>query len=177
MKKQEYVGSQWIEDAKIEAAIEKSMKIEKWVKVNITAFPPDTTDRSKEVILHTYDLPRHMWQKYNWVIDWRMAKCKCKHPKLHVTIVLGFYDKKSGLELGFGTLISRLISLKANVTKWNNRLITYKERNKMDLFFNEGTDPIIMKMKTTILEYEYKIKLVENDIKRKLETKNKQVHS
>ena len=166
--KQEYVGSEWIEDAKREAAIEKALKIEKWVKVYIVAYPPDKYGVENEIVLHKYDLPREMWLKYDWVITWRRSKCQCQHPRMNVTTVLCFYDKKSGLELGYNSLMSKLVSAKANITKWTNKMERYIAQNASDMFFDPKDDPLAMKMKATIASYKGKVVEIEEEIKAKL---------
>lgn len=159
MSKQESV-SDWMELAKLHAKAEKET-VQPYVFVSLE----DTVTKEK---LHSYDIPREMFWKYEWVIHWRMAKLQCQRPRHRVAQYLSFYDRKTGLEYGFGSLLSKLVSQKAKITSTKNMILDYKERMKGDLFFDESTDPIIKNLECKIADQKNKLLDYENQIKDKL---------
>lgn len=161
MSKQESI-SEWMSLAKAFDTAEKDT-IKPYVKVILE----DTVTKEK---LHQYDIPREMFWRYEWVIHWRMAKLQCRRPRHHIAQYLSFYDKQTGLEYGFGSLLSKLTSAKAQVTLINNKIKDYKCKMALDLFFNETTDPVIANLKCKKNNYLDKIKTLEEDIKYKLST-------
>jgi len=121
-----------------EAKAERKLKIERWVFISI-----EYSERIGErKVLHTYDLPVDMKERYSWVIRWREAKCQCQHPRQNVKTYYSYYDKRTGLSLGWKDVLSKLISAKAQITKAENRELEYLSamRNSGDLFWDENTD-------------------------------------
>ncbi|MBR6931122.1 MAG: hypothetical protein IKH61_12990 [Bacteroidales bacterium] len=159
MSKQESV-SDWMGLAKAFDKAEKET-VQPYVFVSIE-------DSEAQEKLYHYDIPREMFWRYDWVIRWRIAKFQCQRPKHHINQFLSFYDKKTGLEYGFGSLLSKLVSAKAQITATENKIADYKERMKDDLFFDESTDPIIAKLRCKIETQKGKIRDYENEIKSKL---------
>ncbi len=129
-------------------------------------------DRTTNEVLYRYDLPRDMFWKYSWVVQWRTARYKCQRPRHEITYYLSFYDKITGLEFGFGTLLSKLTSAKSQITILENKMAEYKELMKGDLFFDESSDPNISKFRCKIETQRQKVKDYENEIKSKLLTIN-----
>lgn len=114
--------------------------------------------------LFRYDLPRDMFWKYEWVIRWRTAKLQIQRPRHRINQYLDFYDKKTGLEFGFKSLLSSLVSAKAQLTINTRKLDDYKAGMKYDLFFDETTDPVVAKLKCKIATYQQKIHELETTI-------------
>lgn len=56
-----------------------------------------------------------------------------------------YYDKKSGLSIGIGSDLSKLISAKAQVTKMQRVINKYIKENSNNLFFNEEDDELLNK--------------------------------
>lgn len=162
--KQESV-SDWMELAKAFDKAEKET-IQPYVVVDIE----DTTTKD---LLYRYDLPRDMFWKYEWVIEWRRARYICQRPRHKISCFLTFYDKKTGLEFGFGSLLSKMTSAKSQITMLENRLAKYKELMKEDLFFDETKDPNIAKFRCKIEAQRQKITDYENEIKNKLSKEKK----
>lgn len=119
--------------------------------------------------LYRYDLPREMFWRWHWVIDWRAAKLLCQNPKDGINHVLSFYDRKTGLEYGFGSLISKLTSAKANATIAANKLKEYIELQQGNMFFSEKEDEIVNKFKAKISTYKAKAAEIEKEIKAKVQ--------
>ena len=109
-----------------------------------------------------------MFWRWHWVIDWRAAKLLCHNPKDGINHVLSFYDRKTGLEYGFGSLISKLTSAKANATIAANKLKKYIELQQGNMFFSEKEDEIVNKFKSKISAYKAKAAVIEEEIKEKV---------
>lgn len=138
---------EWMQYAKDMAKAEKELKIEQWVIISFYR----TTERGEKVPLFKYDLPRKVADKYDWVIQWRRAKLICQFPKGNVTHTYCLYDKRSGEDYSFGSCLSSLASVKAQVTKMERRIKEYIEWQKQNnLFFNEQTDEMLQKAVTKL---------------------------
>ena len=138
---------EWMQYAKDMAKAEKELKIEQWVIISFYR----NTERGEKVPLFKYDLPRKVADKYDWVIQWRRAKLICQFPKGNVTHTYCLYDKRSGEDYSFGSCLSSLASVKAQVTKMERRIKEYIEWQKQNnLFFNEQTDEMLQKAVTKL---------------------------
>lgn len=56
-------------------------------------------------ILHVYDLPRAMLERWQWVIDWRKAKLVCKNIPVKKYGYINPYDKRTGLQTEFNYIL------------------------------------------------------------------------
>ena len=131
------IGKGWMQAAKDLAKAEKDLGIQKWVLICFYR----KNEKGEAEKIFEYDLPREVWLKWGWVINWRRAKLICMFPRGEVYNTLSFYDKRSGYEIGIGTSLSKLISAKAQVTKVQRSIdnyISWQRRNNM--FFDENTD-------------------------------------
>lgn len=131
------IGNDWMQAAKDLAKAEKDLGIQKWVLISFYR----KNEKGEAEKIFEYDLPRELWIKWNWVVNWRRAKLICMFPRREVYSTLSFYDKRSGYEIGIGTCLSKLISAKAQVAKVQRSIdnyISWQRRNNM--FFDENTD-------------------------------------
>lgn len=131
------VGYDWMQAAKDLAKAEKDLGVQKWVL--ITFYRKNEKGEAEKIF--EYDLPRELWIKWNWVVNWRRAKLICMFPRGEVYSTMSFYDKRSGYETGINTFLGRLISAKAQATKVQRSIdnyIAWNRRNNM--FFDENTD-------------------------------------
>ena len=158
--KQESV-SDWMALAKAYDKAEREQDVEPYVIVSLR-------NKRTDEELYRYDIPRALFWRWHWVIDWRSAKLLCQNPKDGINHVMAFYDKTTGLEYGFGSLISKLTSAKANVTITQNKLQAYRERQQGNMFFDEKEDEIANKFKAKISAYKVKIAEIEEEIKAKV---------
>lgn len=163
--KQESV-SDWMELARIYDKAEKEQKVVPYMVVVLR------NKRTNE-ILYRYDLPRDMFWKYSWVIDWRAAKLLCQNPRDGIEHRIDFYDKTTGLKYGFGSLISKLTSAKAQITIANNKLQRYIDSQKANMFFSTETDEVVAKLKAKISMQKEKAADFEAQIKLKVQELNK----
>lgn len=153
--------SDWMALAKAYDKAEKEQEVTPYVVVSLR------NKRTNEE-LYRYDLPREMFWRRHWVIDWRAAKLLCQSPKDGISHVLSFYDRKTGLEYGFGSLISKLTRAKANATIEANKLKKYIELQQGNMFFSEKEDEIVNKFKAKISAYKEKAAKIEEEIKAKI---------
>ena len=124
--------------------IRKEMKVESWVYISIAY----NTNRDEKIVLHHYDLPRSVYERYGWVITWRTAKCQCQHPRQHIRSYHSYYNKKIGRGVEINELQSRIIAAKAQVTKVKNKVAKYVQFQKEnDMFFDETTDIGLFKVR------------------------------
>lgn len=165
--KQESV-SDWMALAKAYDKAEKEQKVEPYVIVSLC------NKRTREE-LYRYDIPREMLYSKRWVINWREARLICQNPKDGITRYVSFYDKTTGLSFGFGSLISKLTSAKANATIAENKLQEYRERQQGNMFFDEASDEIVLKFKAKISAYRAKAAEIEEEIKAKVQEMQKKV--
>lgn len=159
--KQESV-SDWMALAKAYDKAEKEQQVTPYVIVSLR-------NKRTDEELYRYDIPREMFWRYSWIISWREAKLICKNPKDGVSRILSFYDKTTGLDYGFGSLISSLTSAKANTTITANRLQAYIDSQARNMFFDEASDEIVHKFKAKISAYEEKTAGIEAQIKAKVQ--------
>ena len=93
--KQESV-SDWMELAKAYDKAEREQEVTPYVIVSLR-------NKKTGVELYRYDIPREMFWKYSWVIDWRAARLLCQNPREGIAHVLSFYDKKRKQGVGIAT--------------------------------------------------------------------------
>lgn len=121
----------FIQMAKYYAKAEKDLEVQKWVFVNF-----ERKDGHSYVRLFSYDLPREVFERRKWVIDWRKARLVCQYPKDDVRYTLHFYDKRLGLDIRLNEDLRRLISAKAQVTKVQRKIDKYVAYNKAHNLFS-----------------------------------------
>ena len=90
----------WMQMAKDLARAERELQIEHWVYIT---FEYREDDRSR-VVLHKIDMPRRMLDRWRWLVEWRRAKYVCQYPRKGVQVYHCYYDKRTGLQTGFGSL-------------------------------------------------------------------------
>ena len=159
------IGNDFIQNAKDLARAEKKLNIKPWVVISLERQLVDGTNER----LYHYDLPREMLKRWMWVISWRRAKFQCKYPRSHLSTNYHYYDKHTGLETGFGTLLYKLSAAKAQITKVERTIagyIEYKYGN--NLFFNSETDEILLMAKSKLQlkkeNYNNMLALLEQEI-------------
>lgn len=162
--KQEKV-SEWMTLAKAYDKAEKEMGVIPYVIVSLR-------NRRTDKELYQYNLPRDIFWRRSWVIEWRTAKLLCKYPRDGINRILSFYDKKTGLEYGFGSLLGKLSSAKAQRTMAASALDDYIDSRRGDMFFDETEDILVDKMRHKIESYRRKIVEIENEIKSRIEELN-----
>ena len=136
------IGKSWEEIVRAYAKAERELGVKVYCVLRICK-----KVNGEEIVLHRYDMPREILQRWRWVINWRMAKLTCENPRAHIYETLSFYDKTSGEAYGFNSDLSRLTALKGRITLQENRIKDYIEANKDNLFFDETNDPQLVKVR------------------------------
>lgn len=134
--------------AKEIAKHEKSLGIEHWDSIDIER---EGNNAGEYVKLYHYDVPRQLAEKYNWVIRWRAARLQCQNPRYYVRICHSPYSKVMGVNIGMQKDIDTFVAAKAQYTKQQRILDNYiSEQKATNMFFNEDTDPEVVKVKTKL---------------------------
>ena len=158
----------FIEIARAYAKAEKDLGVQKWVFISIER----TDGRCNYERLFCYDLPREVYERRRWVIEWRKSRFVCKYPKGNIRCYTSYYDKRLGMGARLNEDLHRLISAKAQVTKAQRRIDEYVAYHKAnDMFFNEDTD-------TDLLKAREKLKMKINGVRaaeERLKLKIKQI--
>lgn len=132
----------FIQMAKDYAKAEKDLEVQRWVFVSFERID----EQGNYVRLFSYDLPREIYDRKRWVMEWRKAKLVCKYPKGNVRYTLSFYDKRLGLDTRINEELKRLLAAKAQVTRVRRKIEEYVAYNKVhNMFFDESTDADLLK--------------------------------
>jgi hypothetical protein len=159
--KQEDV-SDWMEEARELAKAERELQIDKWVIISIEC----RKKGGERIVLHRYDLPRDLHEKYGWVIRWRQARCQCLYPRESIELYHSYYDKRTGMKTGFNSCLSRLAASKAQITIAKKREQEYLRFQKQDnLFFDENTDEDLVKFREKLKKKEENYNLLYQSIR------------
>lgn len=173
MSKQESV-SDYYQMAKEIAKVEKELDIENWCRISIER---DGDKAGEYIRLYYYDLPRHIAEKYEWVIRWRAAKLQCQFPKYCVRVYRSPYRKVMGCNIGMQEDINRFVAAKAQVSKQERVIAQYvdQRRKDSDMFYNESEDEDLIKAKEKLQRKKEQVAQAEARMIEKVkEYKNKQ---
>ena len=155
----------FIQMAKDFAKAERELGVQKWVSISIERMD---NDRNREQIFN-YDLPREVYERWEWVVNWRRAKLVCKYPKDHVKCYFSFYDKRLGNNPKFTSDLKTLTSAKAQVTRVQRKIDEYIAYNKANnLFFDENTDEDLLKARKKLVLKMANVKAAEERLKQKI---------
>lgn len=162
---QEKIGDWW-EYAKGLAKAERDLQIEHWVRISIEY----KDEAGNPVRLHSYDLPRGLYERYRWVIRWREAKLQCLYPRKYISTYYSFYDKRTKLRTDFNSCLMKLAAAKAQITIAQRKEAEYIEYQRLNnLFFDEQTDEqlLIFRQKLAVKKEKYmSLKIhIENQVK------------
>ena len=145
--------------AKEIARTEKELSIERWDKITIYRAGDKEGD---SIYLYHYDLPRHIAEKYDWVIRWRAARLQCRYPRYRITVYHSPYSKVMGENIGMQKDIDTFVAAKAQLTKQQHFIDNYIYYQKANnLFFDEDTDEQLIKARAKLLKKKEIIKQAE----------------
>lgn len=144
------------------------MKVERWVKITISVVPNNQQGKpdyqAHRGVAHSYDLPRELYDRRRWIVNWRHAKIQCMHPRNSIRVGYNYYDKKTGLELSYKSELSKLISTKGQITKIRNVLKAYEEKQSKFLFWEKEHDKRYQKTLNKLKSYEDKLNVLEKEV-------------
>ena len=159
----------WFEQAKDFAKAERELEIEHWIKISFQL----RRDYDNYDTLHVIDIPRQMLDRWRWLINWRLAKYTCQYPREEIKTYYHYYDKRTGLETGFNTLLSCFAATKAQVTRLKRIMEQYIiHETQNNLFFNPTTDERLQKIKTKLKQKYKNVEAMEKKVKEEV-IKNK----
>lgn len=134
--------------AKEIAKVEKQLNIEQWDIVTIERYGDV---EGETVCLYLYNLPRHLVDKYDWVIRWRMSRLQCQYPRYLVVVRHGLYKKVMGVNIGMQKDIDVFVAAKAQLAKQERVLNEYIAHEKANnIFYDEMTDEQTIKAKAKL---------------------------
>lgn len=151
--------------AKDYAKAEKELGVQHWVFISI-----EKTDGSgNNERLFSYDLPREVYERRRWVIEWRRSRFVCQYPKGNVRCFFSYYDKRLGTDNRLNKDLRRLISAKAQVTKVQRKIDEYVVYNRAhNLFFDENTDADLQKAREKLTMKIADVQAAEERLKLKI---------
>ena len=128
--------------AKYYAKAEKELGVQHWVYITIER----TDGRCNYERLFSYDLPREVYERRQWVIEWRRARFVCRYPKDSIRCYMCYYDKRLGKDKRLNDDLRKLAQAKAQVAKVQNKIDEYIAYNRTNnIFFDENTDAELLK--------------------------------
>lgn len=163
----------WMQYARDYAKAEKELGIEHWVYIGIGYYD----DHAQRVTLHTYDLPRELYERRRWVVRWRVARLQCLYPRYSVDTHYSYYDKRTGLRTDFNSCLRKLASAKAQITKARRSEARYidEQRRRYPLFYDENNDPELTKFREKITRKEENCRLLAESIRQAVENNNRHI--
>lgn len=145
--------------AKEIAKVEKELNIEHWDYITISR---NGDKEGSDITLYQYDLPRHIAEKYDWVIRWRTARLQCEYPRYSVCCFHSPYSKVMGANIGMQKDLNTFVAAKAQYTKQQRELDSYiKHQKESNMFFNEDTDELLVKAKAKLARKREAVKQAE----------------
>ena len=151
--------------AKDYAKAEKELEVQRWVFISIER----TDGNCNYERLFSYDLPREVYERRRWVVEWRRARLVCQYPKGNVKCYFSYYDKRLGTNIRLNEDLRRLISAKAQVTKIQRKIDEYVAYNLANnLFFDENTDADLRKAREKLLAKMFAVQAAEERMKLKI---------
>ena len=155
----------FIQIAKDCAKAEKELEVQRWVFISI-----ELKDYNGNYVrLFSYDLPREVYERRRWVIEWRKARFVCQYPKGNINCYLSYYDKRLGNNIQLTENLNRLISAKAQVTKVQRKIEEYVAYNRAhNLFFDENTDTDLQKAREKLATKIANVQAAEERMKLKI---------
>lgn len=163
----------FIQIAKDYAKAEKELEVQHWVFISIER----TDGRCNYERLFSYDLPREVYERRRWVIEWRRAKLVCQYPKGNVRCYTSYYDKRLGMDTRLNEDLHWLISAKAQVTKVRRKIEEYVAYNRAhNLFFDENTDMDLQKAREKLATKIANVQAAEERMKLKIKQIKEKQH-
>ena len=160
----------FIQMAKDYAKAEKDLEVQRWVFVSFERID----EQGNYVRLFSYDLPREIYDRKRWVMEWRKAKLICQFPKGNVRYTLSFYDKRLGLDMRMNEDLKRLLAAKAQVTRIRRKIEEYVAYNKVhNMFFDEHTDANLLKASEKLAAKIANVQAAEERLKQKIKQINR----
>lgn len=161
----------FIQLAKDYAKAEKELEVQHWVFITIER----TDGRCNYERLFSYDLPREVYERRRWVIEWRRAKLVCQYPKWSINCYTCYYDKRLGTDNRLNDDLRKLTRAKAQVTMAQRKIDEYVSYNRANnLFFDEDTDADLKKAREKLRVKIAAVRAAEERMKLKIKQLQKE---
>lgn len=141
-------------------AIERRVEITIYLIAQKQDGSPD--HHAPKKILSSYDLPRELYERRQWVITWRAAWWQCKYPKRHIQTMHAYYDKKTGQNLLDPKFI-RITTCKRMITKMKNKITEYEAARTKELFWDKDRDNVYQKGLRKLRMYQEELEQLQAD--------------
>lgn len=135
--------------------LKKSVNSEEYVCVSIgynrrESSVIDRIEGKSWVKLYRYDLPKALYKRWQWVVDWRIAKCKCQHPRETIISYYTYYDKKTSANDEALSMLNEMHNHLVQLQRKTRQLEDLKERQKKQLFIMDYDEQQIVKLQNEI---------------------------
>ena len=142
-----------------------TMEIERWVKITIylVAQKSDGSPdhHAPKKVLSSFDLPRELYERRQWVIVWRLAWWQCRYPRRYLWSGYHYYDKKTGQDLMDPTY-NRIQTCRRMVTKLTNSMRKYEGERARELIWEKDRDPQWQQAVAKLKAYQEELNQLQN---------------
>lgn len=165
----------WEQDLRDFAKAERELEIEHWVFISIE-YQSAARERVK---LYSYDLPRGLYERYRWVIRWRISRFQCQYPREYVTALFSYYDKRTGLKIDHNSCLSKLAAAKAQITKAERCIEQHiaAQRQKYPMFYDENSDTELIAYRAKLEHKKQNCQTIKENLRQAVEQHRLQTQS
>lgn len=156
------IGTDYLQYAKAQAKAERELEVERWVRISI-----ERTTGSQLTVLHTYELPVAMLERWSWVVKWRVARYTCEQPRAPISTCYSYEYRYKGERVGWQEDINTLVAAKVKHTKRLRAVEEYIASQQGNMFFDPATDELLQKAQAKLKQAELDIKAAHERMKTK----------
>lgn len=125
---------------------------------------PNYTNEGRK-LLHQYNLPRQVYEKWHWVCRWRQSKLQCQFPREYIKTVMSYYDHIEESSRQAIELNGKIKAAKAMITKLSNALEHHCNSFKPDIFNqNPENTELYQKVSEKLTSYETRLIMLQKEI-------------
>lgn len=146
------IGTDYLQYAKAQAIAEAELEVERWVRITF-----ERGHGSQRTVLHTYEMPAAMLERWSWVINWRRARYICDQPREPVNTYYCYEYRYKGERVGWQEDINRLVAAKAKYTKRLRAIEEYIASQQGNMFFDPASDEQLQKAQAKLKQAELDI--------------------
>lgn len=156
------IGADYLQYAKEQAKAEAELEVERWVRITF-----ERVHGSQSAVLHTYELPVAMLERWNWVINWRRARYICEQPREPVSTYYSYEYRYKGERVGWQQDINTLVAAKAKYTKRLRAVEAYIASQQGNMFFNPANDETLLKEQAKLKQAKQNIEAAHERMRNK----------
>ena len=155
-------AADYLQYAKAQAKAERELEVVRWVHISI-----ERGTGSQRTVLHAYELPVAMLERWSWVINWRKARYICEQPKEPVHTCYCYEYRYKGERVGWQEDINTLVAAKAKLTKRRQAIEAYIASQQGNMFFDPASDEILLKAQAQLKRAEADVAAAHERMKSK----------